>query len=105
MDKFEYIWKVVTTFLTLLFGGTSLIQLLNNRELKRKMKAEADGSKAEAENIVIQRLQGEVVRLSSRLETMDKRYMELENKYYQVLEEITKMKEQGHLFLPKIENI
>ena len=98
-----YIWQILTTFLTLLFGGTSLVQLLNNRELKRKLAAEADSSEAEADDIVVKRLQGEVVRLSNRLEEMDERYAKLEHKYYQLMESVTQLKEQEHLFVPQIE--
>ncbi len=98
-----YIWQILTTFLTLLFGGTSLVQLLNNRELKRKLAAEADSSEAEADDIVVKRLQGEVVRLSNRLEEMDERYAKLEHKYYQLMESVTQLKEQEHLFVPQID--
>ena len=95
-----YIWQILTTFLTLLFGGTSLV---NNRELKRKLAAEADSSEAEADDIVVKRLQGEVVRLSNRLEEMDERYAKLEHKYYQLMESVTQLKEQEHLFVPQID--
>lgn len=98
-----YIWQILTTFLTLLFSGTSLVQLLNNRELKRKLAAEADSSEAETEDIVVKRLQGEVVRLSNRLEEMDERYAKLEHKYYQLMESVTQLKEQEHLFVPQID--
>lgn len=101
--EYNYLWQVVTTFTTLLFGGTSLIQLINNRELKRKMAAEADGSEEITNDIVVKRLQGEVNRLSQRLEDMDERYVKLETKYYQLLESVTEMKEKEHFFVPHIE--
>lgn len=93
----QYIWQLVTTLTTLIFGSTSLAQLINNRELKRKLAAEATQSEATGENIIIQGLQAEVGRLQQRLSDLDERYMTLENKYYSLMEEITMLREKQHL--------
>lgn len=93
----QNIWQIVTTLTTLLFGSTSLVQLINNRELKRKLAAEADQSEATGDNIIIQGLQAEVGRLQQRMSDMDERYMKLENKYYSLMEEITALREKKHL--------
>lgn len=93
----QYIWQLVTTLTTLIFGSTSLAQLINNRELKRKLAAEAQQSEATGENIIIQGLQAEVGRLQQRLSDLDGRYMALENKYYTLMEDITALREKQHM--------
>lgn len=89
----DYVYQIVTTITTLLFGGTSLVSVINNRELKRKMAAEADQSEANSQKIVIIGLQEEVGRLQQRLVDMDERYIALETKYYNLHETITRIKE------------
>lgn len=89
----QYIWQIITSVVTLFFGGTSIIQLINNRELKRKLSAEATQQETGNDNIIIAGLQAEVGRLQTRISDMDDRYMKLEHKYYDLLEQITIIKE------------
>lgn len=60
--------------------------LIENRAMKKKN--DADGDQARIDNLrsVCDKQEAEINRLNTRLETTEQRYVELENKYYKVLE-------------------
>lgn len=85
MDAARIIVDFLLAILTLLFGGCNLIQLKNNTALKRKLEAEADRTKYDAQNVVIEGLQNEIKRLQDHVADRDEKYELLNNKYTELL--------------------
>lgn len=92
MDSLHTILEFLLAILTLLFGGCNIIQLRNNTALKRKMEAEADHTKYDAQNVIISGLQSEVQRLQVRVAEGDKRYANLDNLYTELLQEVVNLR-------------
>lgn len=72
--------------LTLVFGGCNILQLRNNAALRRKMEAEADHTRYDAQQVVIEGLQAEIQRLQIRVADGDERYAKLDARYTELLE-------------------
>lgn len=92
MDSLHTILEFLLAILTLLFGGCNIIQLRNNTALKRKMEAEADHTKYDAQNVIIAGLQSEVQRLQVRVAEDDKRYANLDERYTALLQEVVNLR-------------
>lgn len=92
METARVILEFVLATLTLLFGGCNIIQLRNNTALKRKMEAEADHTKYDAQQVVINGLQAEVKRLQDHVADRDEKYEALNEKYTEVLGVVAELK-------------
>lgn len=79
-------------FLTLLFGGLNIFQLLTFKAYKRQRNAEADKSEIDALRLIIEGMQAEIGRLQNRLDEAEKRAYENSNKYYSLQQEFENYK-------------
>lgn len=70
MSVFEIILSVATALL----GGTNILQLVNNRQLRRKMAAEAEQSEVASLQLIIKGNTDEIARLQKRLDDYTERY-------------------------------
>lgn len=64
-----------------IFGGVNIVQLINNRELKRKLSAEGYQQEIAALQNIIAGCNAEVDRLQRRCDESDSRYDALRSKY------------------------
>ena len=87
-------YNIVATCLTLLLSGTNIASLLNNRQLRRKLAAEAVSAEYESQKLIIEGLSNEVTRLQERLSVAERRYDELLEKYASQTDSIVEMKEE-----------
>ena len=83
----------VLAIATLLLGGGNIWQLVNNRQLKRKLNAEGEQEEVKSLRLIIdgnvqeiQRLQKRVDDYADRYEALWQKYLELQSK----IEQITK---------------
>ena len=77
----------VLAIATLLLGGGNIWQLVNNRQLKRKLNAEGEQEEVKSLRLIIdgnvqeiQRLQKRVDDYADRYETLWQKYLELQSK-------------------------
>lgn len=71
----------LSTVLAALFGGVNIIQLVNNRQLKNKLAAEADQEQNKSLLQIINGQMAEIARLQQN-------YAELQDKYFAMAEEM-----------------
>ena len=86
------IFNFVLAFLTLLFGGLNIFQLLTFKAYKRQRNAEADKSEIDALRLIIEGMQAEIGRLHNRLDEAEKRAYENSNRYYSLQQEFENYK-------------
>lgn len=86
------IYNTLCTILMALFGGCNILQLANNRALRKKLDAEADATRYNAQDVIIDGLKSEVERLQKRVEDGDIRYGQLEERYSGVLNTIVELR-------------
>lgn len=80
---------IVELILGLATAGASagwISTLIDNKAMKKKNDAEGDQARIDNLRAVCDKQEAEIGRLNTRLETAEQRYVELENKYYKVLE-------------------
>ena len=89
MDWMSFVLAIAT----LLLGGGNIWQLVNNRQLKRKLNAEGEQEEVKSLRLIIdgnvqeiQRLQKRVDDYADRYEALWQKYLELQSK----IEQITK---------------
>ena len=79
--------QIFLTITTLLFGGSNIVQLVNNRQLRRKLSAESDQARNES---LLQIINGQTAEIS-RLQNA---YGELQTKYFNLAEELQAIRTQ-----------
>ena len=75
----------ILAILTALFGGCNIIQLVNNRQLRRKLEADAD---QEHNKSLLQIINGQ----SEEIARLNKAYGDLQQKYFVMAEEMQSMR-------------
>lgn len=73
--------QIFLTITTLLFGGSNIVQLVNNRQLRRKLSAESDQARNAT---LLQIINGQTEEIS-RLQNA---YGQLQEKYFALAEEL-----------------
>ena len=85
---------IILTILTTLFGGVNIIQLVNNRQLRRKMSAEASKEETNSLRLIIDGNVAEIARLQQRVDDYSRRYDDLMDKYMSLAEEVRILKQK-----------
>ncbi len=80
--------EIILTIATTLLGGTNIVQLVNNRALRRKMEAEGEQEEIKSLQLIIDGNKEEISRLQDRVETLEKRYNELVDSYVKLQNEL-----------------
>ena len=66
--------EIILAIVTVLFGSVNILQLVNNRQLRRKMAAEAEQSEVASLQLIIKGNTDEIARLQKRLDDYTERY-------------------------------
>ena len=80
--------EIILTIVTALLGGTNIVQLVNNRALRRKMEAEGEQEEIKSLQLIIDGNKEEISRLQDRVETLEKQYNELVDRYIKLQNEL-----------------
>ena len=89
--------NIILPIITVLLGGTNIVQLVNNRQLRRKMAAEGEQAEIQSLQLIINGNVAEIKRLQERLDDAEKRYESLWGKYMNVQQQIKKLQETINL--------
>lgn len=85
--------SIILSVATALLGGTNIVQLVNNRQLRRKMAAEGEQAEIQSLQLIIDGNVTEIKRLQTRLDDAEKRYDSLWGKYMNLQQQIKKLQE------------
>ena len=85
--------NIILPIITVLLGGTNIVQLVNNRQLRRKMAAEGEQAEIQSLQLIINGNVTEIKRLQERLDDAERRYESLWGKYMNVQQQIKKLQE------------
>ena len=83
---------LILSLLTLFFGGCNILQLINNRQLRKKLEAEADQEETKSLRLIIEGNVAEIARLQQRVDDYAVRYDNLLTKYSELQKELFNMR-------------
>ena len=84
---------LILALITALLGSGNIWQLVNNRQLKRKLNAEGEQAEIQSLQLIIDGNVTEIKRLQTRLDDAEKRYDSLWGKYMNLQQQIKKLQE------------
>lgn len=84
---------LILALITALLGSGNIWQLVNNRQLKRKLNAEGEQAEIQSLQLIINGNVTEIKRLQTRLDDAEKRYDSLWGKYMNLQQQIKKLQE------------
>ena len=84
---------LILALITALLGSGNIWQLVNNRQLKRKLNAEGEQAEIQSLQLIIDGNVTEIKRLQTRLDDAEKRFDSLWGKYMNLQQQIKKLQE------------
>lgn len=86
------ITSIILAVVTALSGGVNILQLINNRQMRRKLAAEADTAETQSLRLIIEGNVQEIARLQARVDDYAQRYDDILDKYHKLMDEVNNLK-------------